>query len=79
MKNKEDNLRDSTMRLNRKYNYLQHIDRVVNSKSKIDSCEPQMFMNLPQAKFAGIGPKKSIDQTIDFINENITLASRLKR
>lgn len=36
-----------------------------------------MFLNLPATKFYGIGPKKSLDQTIDFINENRTLANRI--
>ena len=36
-----------TVELNRKYNYLLHVNRVLGSKSRIDYNKPKMFKNLP--------------------------------
>jgi hypothetical protein len=70
-------MNDLTLTLHKKYDYSLHVDRVLASKSTVANHKPTMFLNLPATKFYGIGPKKSLDQTIDFINENRTLASRI--
>ena len=36
-----------------------------------------MYQKLPAAKFYGIGPKQTLDQKINFINENNNLARRI--
>lgn len=38
---------DRTLALNRKYNYLLHVNRVLGSKSRIDTHKPKMFKHLP--------------------------------
>ena len=70
-------MNDLTLTLHRKFNYSLHVDRVLGSRSNVSNKQPKMFLNLPATKFYGIGPKKSLDQTIDFINENRTLANRI--
>ena len=70
-------MNDLTLTLHRKFNYSLHVDRVLGSKSLVSNNKPSSFLGLPATKFYGIGPKKSLDQTIDFINENRTLANRI--
>ena len=36
-----------------------------------------MFQKLPVALFSGVGPKKSLDQRISFVNENNNLARKI--
>ena len=72
-------MNDLTLTLHRKFNYSLHVDRVMYCKSSVENTAPKMFRNLPATKFYGIGPKKSLDQTIDFINENRTLANRINK
>ena len=36
-----------------------------------------MYRQLPAAKFYGVGPKQSLDQKINFINENNNLARKI--
>ena len=54
-----------------------HMERLIKSKSLIDDSEPHMFQRLPAAFFNGIGPKKSLDERISFINENNNLARKI--
>ena len=53
------------------------MDRLIQTTHKVDSDTPHMYRQLPAAKFFGVGPKQSLDQKINFINENNNLARRI--
>ena len=61
----------------RKFHYNKHMEHLIRSRPLVDDLCPSMFQQLPQAQFFGVGPKKSLDQKIDFINENNHLARRI--
>lgn len=61
----------------RKYRHSMHVERLIKSKSIVDDAQPHMFQKLPAALFTGIGPKKSLDQRISFVNENNNLARKI--
>ena len=61
----------------RKFRYSMHVERLIKSRHVIDSNKPHMYNKLPAAKFYGIGPKQSLDQKLNFINENNCLARRI--
>ncbi len=51
----------------------------MRSTALIDDKAPMTFGRLTKTNFFGVGPKKSLDQQISFINENMHMARRIKQ
>ena len=69
-----------TQSLTQKFTYSKHLQRLMNSKSKVDAHVPRKIPHLaPEARniYIGAGPRLSLDQKINFINENNCLAKRI--
>ena len=64
----------------RKFYYSKHMQRLMSTKSKVDSKNHRKFAHLaPDTRnvYIGAGPRLSLDQKISFINENNCLAKRI--
>ena len=63
----------------RKAQYSRHLNNLICSTSRIDVKELRTSKHIPKTNFFGVGPKKTLDQQISFINENMHMARRIKQ